>query len=316
VLSSSVSRDTARLPVAFVDEAGNEAAARLKQELAASTSLSSESMSSARDAVQRGDRLAYVRVRPGFPGASEVELGTDPSRVNEGAMVKAVLGAAVMKLSAHLATDPIKQVPVLRSGTPPNAFALVFPAAIVWGLMGCAATFAVSMVAERTGGTLIRLRAAPVASASIVLGKALACAVACLVDAALLLVIARLGFGVRIDSPLGLVVALAALTACFVGLTMFLSALGNTEQAVSGAGWATLLFLAMLGGAMVPVSLMPGWMQRLSDLSPIRWGISALEGALWRGLGPEQLLVPCLVLTVIGALGFVLGQRLGARREA
>lgn len=319
VLSSSVSRDDARLPVALLDEARNEASGRLKRALAEGKGLSLEEVRDprvARDAVERGSQLAYVRIPTGFPGAAELELGLDPSRTAEGAMVKGAVGAALTSLRVPDAAEPFRQVAVLRSGSAPGAFALVFPAAIAWGLMGCAATFAVSLVAERNGGTLIRLRAAPVTKLSVVSGKALACAIACVVDALVLLAIARFGFGVSIVSPLSLVVALASLTACFVGVTMFLSTLGDTEQAVSGAGWATLLFFAMLGGAMVPASLMPEWMQRLSDLSPIRWGILALEGALWRGLSPAELWVPCLVLAGFGAAGFALGLHRTARREA
>ena len=41
---------------------------------------------------------------------------------------------------------------------PNNAFDVTFPQAIVWGLIGCVMTFGISMVTERTHGTLVRLR--------------------------------------------------------------------------------------------------------------------------------------------------------------
>jgi ABC-2 type transport system permease protein len=319
VLSSSVARESVRLPIAFVDSAETDASLRLKRELDANQSLAVKTETSpdaARDAVRRGHALGYVHLS----AKGETEFGVDPSRASEAALIKAALSAALVTVSlpegSPVVAVPLREVAVIRSGAPANAFALVFPAAIAWGLMGCAATFAVAMVAERTGGTLIRLRAAPLPRASIVLGKALACTVACLVDAAALLLIARVGFGVRAPDLSMLALALFSVTACFVGLTQVLSTLGRTEQSVSGAGWATLLFMAMLGGAMVPVSLMPDWMQRLSDLSPIRWGILALEGALWRGFGLRDLLLPCAILLAVGALGFTLGLRITGRREA
>jgi ABC-2 type transport system permease protein len=217
--------------------------------------------------------------------------------------------------SSPAAASPLREVAVLRQ-PPPSPFSLAFPAAIAWGLMGCAATFAAAMVRERTGGTLTRLRAAPIGKATVLCGKALACAAACTIDVLVLLLAARFVFAVRIENGPGLALALFAVTVCFVGLTQLLSSLGRTEASVSGAGWATLLFFAMLGGAMVPVSFMPEWMQRLSDLSPIRWGILALEGALWRGLGPRELLVPSLILGAVGAVAFGLGLRRTQRREA
>lgn len=323
VLSSSVSGKSARLPVAFVDDSRGEGSRRLRLELESSEGIRVNPASGAgeaRESVRRGDELAYVRVPADFGAGAHVELGVDPSRAGETARVRAALTQALMRarapVAAPLPPEPTKEVAVLRSAVAPNAFSLVFPAAIAWGLMGCAATFAVAMVAERGGGTLLRLRAAPLSKASLILGKALACAVACLVTVSVLLGIAWLGFGVRIVSLPLMGMALLSLTLCFVGLTQVLSLLGKNEQAVSGAGWATLLFMAMLGGAMVPVSLMPAWLQRLSDLSPIRWGIFVLEGATWRGLGIRELAVPCAVLIGVGIAGLVLGTHLSARREA
>lgn len=323
VLSSSVSGTATRLPVAFVDDSRGEASRKLRLELEASEGILLRAAAAAAEAeqsVRSGDDLAYVRVPADFAAGAEVELGVDPSRPGETALVRAALTQALMRARAPAATplssEPVRLIAVLRTARPPNPFSLVFPSAIAWGLMGCAATFAVAMVAERSGGTLLRLRAAPLPKSSLVLGKALACAIACLSTVSVLLGIAWLGFGVRIGSLPLMALALASITLCFVGLTQVLSLLGKTEQAVSGAGWATLLFMAMLGGAMVPVSLMPAWMQRLSDLSPIRWGIFALEGAMWRGLGLRELVVPCAVLAGVGLVGFVLGTRLSARREA
>lgn len=311
VLASSVSRDSARVPVVFVDDAKTDASRRLKAELEQKPGLSLSTGASAdlaRESVRRGERSAYVRLEPDFDRRGQIEIGLDPSRVAESALVRAALLEALQRprASATSTLSPLREVAVLRQASP-NAFSLAFPGAIAWGLMGCAATFAAGMVRERTGGTLIRLRAAPMGKATLLLGKALACTLACVFDVLVLLCVARFAFGVRIENVPSLAVVLGATTACFVGLTQFLSSLGRTEESVSGAGWATLLFLAMLGGAMVPVAFMPEWMQRLSDLSPIRWGILALEGALWRGLGPSELLVPCAILVGVGASAFALG---------
>jgi linearmycin/streptolysin S transport system permease protein len=123
----------------------------------------------------------------------------------------------------------------------------------------------------------------------------------------LLSAIASLFLGVRIDDAGKYVAAVLATVLCFSGLTMALSVLGNSDQAVAGAGWATLILMAMLGGAMVPLSLMPEWMVAVSDLSPVKWGIVSLEGATWRALQWAELLKPMTLLVGIGALGFAAG---------
>jgi ABC-2 type transport system permease protein len=162
-------------------------------------------------------------------------------------------------------------------------------------------------VAERASGTLLRLRAAPVRRASILGGKALACAVACVADVVLLSVLAWLVLGVRIGDPGKYAAVVAAMVVCFAGLTMVLTVLGRSEQAVAGAGWATLILMAMLGGAMVPLALFPERMLELSDLSPVKWGILALEGATWRAFGWDELAKPVGILVATGVVGFVSG---------
>ncbi|MCP4512453.1 MAG: ABC transporter permease subunit, partial [Fuerstiella sp.] len=50
-----------------------------------------------------------------------------------------------------------------------------FPQAMMWGVLGCVAGFAVSIVRERTMGTMLRLKVAPITQFQILAGKALAC---------------------------------------------------------------------------------------------------------------------------------------------
>jgi ABC-2 type transport system permease protein len=234
-------------------------------------------------------------------------LFADRSRPTEAAFLSGV----VEHVSAHARRGGTPQSPAIQvaaiDGQRRSGFELAFPAAVLWALMGCAATFAISTVAERTGGTLLRLRAAPISRVSIGGGKALACFVACVVDSALLVIAAHVLFDVAVGSLLALLAAIASASLCFAGITMTLGLLGRSEQAAAGAGWAALIVMAMLGGAMVPVSVMPEWLRGLSDLSPVKWGIVALEGAIWRDFSAIELLRPCATLVLVGAVTFALG---------
>ena len=50
-----------------------------------------------------------------------------------------------------------------------------FPQAMMWGVLACAAGFAISIVRERKQGTFLRLQVAPVTRTQVVAGKATAC---------------------------------------------------------------------------------------------------------------------------------------------
>lgn len=194
---------------------------------------------------------------------------------------------------------------VARRAGPHSAFEISFPQGLLWGILSVAASFGVSLVVERREGTLRRLRAAALRRRHILAGKALACFLAIFVLVLLLIFVGR-PFGVVAERPLLLLAAGLATAFAFTGLMLLISVLGRSERAVSGLAWSLLTVLAMLGGGMVPLFLMPEWLRALGTVSPVKWSILALEGALWRGFGWAELLPVCGVLMAFGALcGFV-----------
>ncbi len=209
--------------------------------------------------------------------------------------------------------EPLKveQKEIIRKTIgPPNSFAITFPQGVMWGIIACITTFAVSLVTERNKGTLTRLLTGPLKSYQILGSKALACFLTTISVSIILMVIGNLVFGVKIASYSKLAIGLVIVSGSFVGMMMLLSVLGKTERSASGIGWAVLLVFAMIGGGMLPLFFMPDWLKALSSISPIKWGILALEGAIWRDFTFSELLQPYLVLTAFGLVSFIIGARL------
>jgi len=198
---------------------------------------------------------------------------------------------------------------------PRSYYDISFPQAIIWGLIGCAASFAISIVTERTKGTLLRLRLAPISGVQILAGKGVACFFACSAVILLLLIFGKLVFGVAISNPVNLALATFGAAFCFVGIMMFMSVLGKTERAVAGSGWSILMVMAMTGGGMVPAMVMPGWMKAISQFSPVKWAIYGLEGAIWRGFSFSEMMQPFGILFGIGVLFFAVGAIVMSRSD-
>lgn len=194
----------------------------------------------------------------------------------------------------------------ISRGGPQSPFEISFPQGLLWGIISVAASFGISLVVERREGTLRRLRSAPLGRTPILAGKALACFLTIL-SLVLLLVLAGRPLGVVAERPLLLVAGGLCTAFAFTGLMLLIAVLGRTERAVSGLGWSLLTVLAMLGGGMVPLFLMPSWMRALGSVSPVKWSILALEGALWRGFGWAELLPVCGVLLFFGAFCALIG---------
>jgi len=189
-----------------------------------------------------------------------------------------------------------------------------FPAAMMWGVMACVAGFAVSIVKERTQGTMLRLTIAPITRAQILGGKALACFVS-VISVIVFMTLLGLLLGIQLASPALLVLAALSIALGLVGLMMAMSVIGRTEQAVAGAAWAIIVVMCMFGGGMMPLAFLPRFMTTISHFSPVKWGILSLEGAIWRGFTLTEMLFPCGVLLAIGVAGFAVGVTVLTRQD-
>lgn len=194
-----------------------------------------------------------------------------------------------------------------QSKGPSNSQAVFFPQAMLWAILGCIMGFGTSLVQENSKGTMMRMQVAPISPLSILFGKSLTCAVTIMMVIGFLVVIGMNVFGMPMQSFALLALALFAIAICFSGLMMMLAAIAKTEQALNGMGWAVLMIFAMVGGAMLPLFLMPEWLQQASHVSPVKWGILALEGAIWRDFSLREMLLPCTVLLGIGLVSYAVG---------
>lgn len=203
----------------------------------------------------------------------------------------------------------VKSIARERTG-PKSSFDITMPQSFVWVFIGCAAGFGISLVTERTRGTLVRLRSAPITLGHILAGKALACFMMNLAALLVLFGFFYFVFNVRPDSYALLLLAFVCSTLAFVGVMMLISVMGKTEASAGGIGWAILLVMAMIGGGMVPLVMLPSWMKTVSHISFVKWTVLSIEGAVWRDFTLNEMLLPCTVLLAIGAFCFALGVRL------
>ncbi|MEQ1904810.1 MAG: ABC transporter permease [Pirellulaceae bacterium] len=215
-----------------------------------------------------------------------------------------------LDISRQLDPDsPEAQVKKIRS-----RWDISFPQAMLWGILGCIAGFSVSIAKERSQGTLVRLQAAPLSRMQIMLGKALACFLATLLVMVLMVALGLL-LKMQPGSYLKLAVVGVCTATCFVGIMMTLSVLGKTEQSVAGVGWAFNMVMAMLGGCMIPVMFMPAIFQKISVISPVRWAILGIEGAIWRDFSWSELFLPMAIMVSVGVVGFAVGTTIMMRRN-
>lgn len=266
---------------------------------------------------------AALRLAPGL-SAKDKELFTEffdsaqrLSSENSNAGTTDATGGATNPMSNFSpAKVTVTELKPRRAKGPANAYSISFPQGIAWGLMGCVMSFASGLAQERSRGTLLRLAVAPVTRRQVLLGKALSCFIACMMVIVLLMVFGRLVLQVEIADPALFLLAAAVASFGFSGVMMFLAGIFRTEGGAEGAGRAIVLVLAMIGGGTIPLFFMPKFLLTASMISPFRWAIFAVEGAIWRGLTITQLLPAFGALILFGVVGFAVGGWGFARAQA
>ena len=184
------------------------------------------------------------------------------------------------------------------------------PAWALFAIFFIIVPLSVNMVKEKNQGTFDRLQAAPVSYATILGGKAMVYILVCLIQLLLMVLIGRFVFP-SIGLPqleigdrwfvLFFVALCAGLAA--IGLGLLLGTLAKTQEQAAPFGATFVVILAALGGVWVPVFVMPPFMQALSKLSPMNWGLNAfyevfLRQAEWQQLLPDLgLLIGFFLLT-------------------
>jgi ABC-2 type transport system permease protein len=166
----------------------------------------------------------------------------------------------------------------------------------------------VAVLRERSGGTLERLLASPIAKADLLGGYALAFGAAAVVQVGLVaaLSVGPLGLHVRGDALL--VVLFAVLDALMgMALGLFLSAFANSEfQAVQFLP-AFVLPQLLLCGLFAPRRQMAPLLRWLSDAFPLSYAVDgatrAATSGSWSGALVTDLVVVCGCVPIALALG-------------
>jgi len=155
----------------------------------------------------------------------------------------------------------------------------------------------ISMTAARESGVLKRRRATPVSPAILIGGQAVATLATAIVMSCLLLVIARVGYGIGFS-----VGALGAMACAVVVGTLTFSLLGyavagliESADSAQPIVQATLLPLYFISGVWIPTSTLPHALRQVAEIFPIEHLANALHlasvhGSLTGALAPTDLL--------------------------
>lgn len=179
----------------------------------------------------------------------------------------------------------------------PNSAQHNVPAWTLFAIFFIIVPLSINMVKEKSQGTFVRLRTNPVSYSIVLAGKTVVFLTVCLIQFFLMVSI-----GVYLFPAIGLPslgisgkLFLAFLVALFsglaaVGLGLLLGTVAKSQEQAAPFGATFVVVLAALGGVWVPVFMMPNFMQFISNLSPMNWGLNAFYDVFLRNIGLLEIL--------------------------
>jgi ABC-2 type transport system permease protein len=164
---------------------------------------------------------------------------------------------------------------------------------LVPGLMGvllmltAVLATALSIVREKERGTIEQIRVAPIRTLELILGKTLPYLVISFAASLIILVAARVLFGVDVKGPY---LALATATLLYLvgalGLGILISTAAESQAvAFQGGLLVSLLPAMLLSGFIFQIGSMPAFLQVITYAVPARYYLVILRGVILKGAG-------------------------------
>lgn len=177
---------------------------------------------------------------------------------------------------------------------------------------------ALSVVREKERGTMEQLRIAPLRTGELILGKTVPYLAISLLATLIVLLAARVLFGVEVRGPhLDLLVAVLLYLFGALGFGLLISTLAHTQVLAFQAGLiASMLPAILLSGFIFQIRVMPAPLQLVTYLVPARYFLVILRGIILKGEGLATYWPQVAALALYGLATVVLASVRLARREA
>lgn len=159
-----------------------------------------------------------------------------------------------------------------------------------------------AIVRERERGTMEQLIVTPIQPLEMVVGKVVPYAGIAFFDVAEVLAIGVFWFGVPINGSLALLLLMAVLFLfTSLGIGIFISSVANTQQEAMLLTYLMMLPSIFLAGFFFPIEAMPGWLQAITYVVPLRYILVVIRGIMMKGVGAQVLYPDILAMAVFGA---------------
>ncbi|MBC8067463.1 MAG: ABC transporter permease [Deltaproteobacteria bacterium] len=211
--------------------------------------------------------------------------------------------------------EPLSKITGLLPGSDP--WQVFVPGMLIQHGMFGSMFVGFGIIVEIRHGTVERMRVTPASRLGLLLGRILRDALMLLVQATILTLVA-IAFGLRVPAvgallTVGLVLMLGiALSALSYAAGLWL----KSEDALSAVLNMFILPVLLLSGILLPMTLAPRWLMRISDANPFKHIVDAARAAFQNDLGNLSIAIGLACAAGLAVLGLAVATRLFQRESA
>lgn len=158
------------------------------------------------------------------------------------------------------------------------------------------------MLEEKENGVLKKLLQSPITPFEILFGKMLTAVIVAIFQLSVMFIFSWLAFGLDIfmNLPALIIMILTTAIACSAFGVLLASIVRSKKQADS-LSTIIILFMSAIGGSMIPLYIMPSFMQDAAVISVNYWSIQGFYDIFWRETGVAGVTQNAIVLMAITA---------------
>jgi ABC-2 type transport system permease protein len=204
------------------------------------------------------------------------------------------------------AFSAIGNIPTFQLLTGTSSYITFFTAAVIIQTIASSALNAgIGLVNDFDNGFMDKMRVAPINKSSILFGRLFSSAITTVVQVAIILLIG-LALGVNIASGILGVLLMLVLAALFgiawSGISVFVALNTKNAETTLSVGLLTTFPLLFLSAAVMPLGLLPSWVQEVAKYNPFTYIAQSFQSLIIKGFVWTSITNALIAILIVGVL--------------
>jgi ABC-2 type transport system permease protein len=204
------------------------------------------------------------------------------------------------------AFSAIGNIPSFQLLTGTSSYITFFTAAvIIQTIASSALNTGIGLVNDFDSGFMDKMRVAPINKSSILFGRLFSSALTTVIQVAIILAIG-LVLGVNIASGVVGAIIIFILAALFgiawSGISLFVALKTKNAETTLSVGLLTTFPLLFLSASVMPIGLLPSWVQQVANFNPFTYIAEAFQSLIINGLVWQKIEYALIAIFIVGVL--------------